>query len=100
MLNPKLFDDLAQRLSDAVPLPLREAGQDLEKNFRSILQGALSKLEIVGREEFDAQAAVLARTREKVAQLEAQVTALEVHLGIVKTPSQGESRRLDDDDVL
>lgn len=86
MLNPKLFDDLAKRLSEAVPTPLREAGQDLEKNFRSILQGTLAKLDMVSREEFDAQAAVLARTRDKVEHLEAQVVALETHLGIAKAP--------------
>jgi BMFP domain-containing protein YqiC len=50
---------------------------DLKQNFRSLLQSTLSKLDLVTREEFDIQAKVLARTREKLEALEQRVAALE-----------------------
>jgi BMFP domain-containing protein YqiC len=78
MLDPKLFDDLARRLSDAVPTGVREIQKDLEKNLRAILQASLSKLDLVTREEFDVQSRVLARTREKLDKLEKTITALEM----------------------
>lgn len=77
MLDPKLFDDLARRLSEALPSGARELQQDVEKNLRTVLQASLSKLDLVTREEFDVQARVLARTREKLDKLEKTITALE-----------------------
>jgi BMFP domain-containing protein YqiC len=77
MLDPKVIDDLARRLSNAVPAGLREAQQDLEKNFRTVLQNALAKLDLVTREEFDVQARLLARTREKLEAREKAMTELE-----------------------
>jgi len=77
MLDPKLFDDIARRLADAVPTGVREIQQDLEKNLRAILQASLSKLDLVTREEFDVQARVLARTREKLDKLERTLSELE-----------------------
>jgi BMFP domain-containing protein YqiC len=77
MLDPKLFDDLARRLSDALPTGAREIQQDVEKNLRTVLQASLSRLDLVTREEFDVQARVLARTREKLDKLEKTIAALE-----------------------
>ena len=77
MLDPKLFDDLARRLSATLPSGARELQQDVEKNLRTVLQATLSKLDLVTREEFDVQARVLARTREKLDKLEKTITALE-----------------------
>ena len=77
MLDPKLFDDLARRLSAALPSGARDLQQDVEKNLRSVLQASLSRLDLVTREEFDVQARVLARTREKLDNLEKTITALE-----------------------
>jgi BMFP domain-containing protein YqiC len=77
MMDPKLIDDLARRLSNAVPTGLREAQQDLEKNFRTVLQNTLAKLDLVTREEFDVQTRLLARTRAKLEALEKTVTELE-----------------------
>lgn len=78
MLDPKLFDDLARRLSEALPTGAREIQQDVEKNLRTVLQASLSRLDLVTREEFDVQARVLARTREKLDKLEKTITALEM----------------------
>ena len=78
MLDPKLFDDIARRLADAVPSGVREIQKDVEKNLRTVLQTSLSKLDLVTREEFDVQARVLARTREKLDKLEKTIAALEM----------------------
>lgn len=77
MLDPKLFDDLARRLSAALPSGASDLQQDVEKNLRTVLQASLSRLDLVTREEFDVQARVLARTREKLDNLEKTITALE-----------------------
>ncbi len=80
MIDPKIFDDVVQKLTDACPPVVRDIKEDLERNFKSILQSAFSKLDLVTREEFDVQAGVLARTRAKLETLERKVTALEKEL--------------------
>ncbi len=71
------IDDLARRLAEAVPRNLKAMGEDLERNFKSLLQTGLEKMDLVTREEFDVQVAVLARTREKIEALEARLAALD-----------------------
>lgn len=77
MLNTKFIDDLARQISDSIPAGAKHLQQDLEKNIHTLLQGALAKLDLVTREEFDVQAKVLARTREKLEQLEKTLKELE-----------------------
>lgn len=67
------FDELARQLLDSIPPGLRHLHDDLEKNFRAILQSAFVKMDLVTREEFDAQVGVLRRTREKLDALEQQL---------------------------
>lgn len=76
-INANGLDDLARRLADAVPESVRSFGRDLEGNFKAVLQAQLSKLDLVSRQEFDVQAAVLARTQETLAALEARLKELE-----------------------
>ncbi len=71
------IEDLARRLADTVPDSLRAVGDDLEKNFRGVLRSGLARLDLVTREEFEVQEAVLARTREKLERLEARLAELE-----------------------
>lgn len=71
------IDDIARRLLESVPPAFRSVQQDLESNFRAVLRGTLGRLDLVPRDEFDAQAKLLERTLEKVAALEARVGALE-----------------------
>ena len=71
------LDDLARELADAVPRNLKAIGEDLERNFKSLLQGGLGRMDLVTREEFDLQVAVLERTREKLDALEARLAELE-----------------------
>ncbi len=76
-MDPRTLDDLARRLSAAVPESLSAVRRDLESNFKAILQSGLSKLDLVSRQEFDVQAGVLRRTREKLEALEARVAEME-----------------------
>ena len=80
MIDLHHIDDLARRLSDLVPPGLRESGEELQASFRGALQAGLGKLDLVTREEFDVQRAVLLRTREKLEKLERQVEDLEARL--------------------
>jgi BMFP domain-containing protein YqiC len=76
-MDPRFIDDLARRLSAAVPQGLSEMRRDLEDNFKAVLQSALARLDLVTRQEFDVQAGVLRRTREKLEALEAKIGELE-----------------------
>ena len=78
MLDSKILDDVSARVAAAFAAsPVRDA----EKNLKSMLSGALAKLDLVTREEFDIQAGVLLRTREKLEALEARVADLEARAG-------------------
>lgn len=79
-LNSNGLDDLARRLADAVPESVRSFGRDLEGNFKAVLQAQLSKLDLVSRQEFDVQAALLVRTQTALAALEARLKELEARL--------------------
>ncbi len=76
-MDPRFIDDLARKLSEALPGGVRSLQQDLEGNFKAVLKSALGKLDLVTREEFEVQSAVLARTRERLKDFETRVAALE-----------------------
>lgn len=81
MLDPKLIDDISKRLADNLPV----LQDDLRRNSATALRAALSRLDLVTREEFEVQQAVLARTREKLEALATRVAALEAELKGGKT---------------
>ncbi len=76
------IDELARRLSSLVPAGLREGKEELQQNFKSVLQSGLGKLDLVTREEFDVQRAVLLRTRDKLNELQRAVAQIEAQLTI------------------
>lgn len=76
-MDPRFIDDLARRLSAAVPRGLSAMRRDLEDNFKAVLQSGLARLDLVTRQEFDVQAGVLRRTREKLEALEARLSEFE-----------------------
>jgi hypothetical protein len=78
MLDSKILDDVSARVAAAFAA---SPARDAEKNLKAILSGALAKLDLVTRAEFDIQARVLLRTREKVDALEARVADLEARAG-------------------
>jgi ubiquinone biosynthesis accessory factor UbiK len=77
MLDPKQLDDLAQRLASVMPKGIQMLQEDINRNLRTSLEAGLAKLDLVTREEFDVQSAVLARSREKLAVMEMRITELE-----------------------
>lgn len=77
MRQNRLFDDLNARISEIIAA---SPAKDIEKNMRAMLSSTLSRLDLVTREEFDEQAKVLERTREKLAALQARVAELEGRL--------------------
>ena len=83
------IDEIARRVVEGLPLAVRSAGRDLEDNLRVLLRGALGRLDLVTREEFDAQAKVLERTRARLEQLAARVAELERAAGL--SPPAGAS---------
>ena len=74
MLDPKTLEDIGNKMST---LLANSPAKDFEKNAKAVVSGFLAKLDLVSREEFDIQTQVLARTREKLKELEARVEALE-----------------------
>ena len=74
------LDDLARRLADAVPPSLRALSRDLERNFKAVLQAQLARLDLVSRNEFDVQSALLARTQAALAAMEARLKEIETKL--------------------
>jgi BMFP domain-containing protein YqiC len=71
------IDKLASRLAETVPQGLRSLRDDLENNFRTVLKSGIGKLDLVTREEFEVQQAVLARTRDKLEALESRLASME-----------------------
>lgn len=77
MQDPKFFDDLSRKLADSLPAGVQALREDVTHNLRSTLEAALSKLDLVTREEFEVQRAVLLRTRERLEALEKRIAELE-----------------------
>ena len=77
MIDFRMLDELSQRLGAMLPSSVGDARADLTKNFRAALQAGLTRLDLVTREEFEVQQAVLLRTREKLEALEARLAELE-----------------------
>ncbi|STX50617.1 Uncharacterized protein conserved in bacteria [Legionella busanensis] len=76
MLDSKLFDDLTKKLFTTLPLDLQNLEKETRQKFKEVLQSTFSRLDLVTREEFDIQLKVLARTREKLENLQTQVNEL------------------------
>ncbi len=81
MIDLSQIDELARRLSGLVPPALREGREEMQDNFKAALQAGLARLDLVTREEFDVQRAVLARTRTQLDELRTLVEQLETQLG-------------------
>ena len=90
--NP--FDEISERLGRLLPEGAQEMRADFERNAKTVLQQALSRMELVTREEFDVQADVLARTRSQLEAMEARVAELERQAGI-EPPAAGDDSPAD-----
>ena len=76
-MTDESIENLARKLAESMPEGLRSVRDDLETNFRAVLRASLSKLDLVTREEFEVQEAVLRKTREKLDRLEARLAEWE-----------------------
>jgi len=77
-VDTKVLDEIGRRVDDLIA---NTPVEDVQKNLRALMSGWFARLDLVTREEFDAQQSVLQRTREKLAQMEARVAELERVLG-------------------
>ena len=73
-MNTRLIDDISERINAFLR---NTPAADMQKNLKAALTQAFARMDLVTREEFDIQSQVLARTREKLTQLEARVAGLE-----------------------
>ena len=76
-MSDKSIEDLARRLAESLPDNLRMMRADIEDGFRTVLKSGIEKLDLVTREEFEVQEAVLQRTREKLEELAERLKELE-----------------------
>ena len=92
MIDPKTLDGLVARIAEGLPAGLGQVQKDLRKNLHASVSAALARMDLVSREEFDVQSAVLARTREKLTALEAKVAELEQTIDADQQPGNPKPR--------
>lgn len=77
MIDQKTLDQLVANISNALPDGIKVLKADLDNNLRAVLEASLRDMNLVSREEFDVQAALLSRTIDKLKQLEQQLAEME-----------------------
>jgi len=77
MINKEKIDELVNRVIASLPKDLELAREDIKKNLKASVSASLSKMDLVTREEYDVQVALLQRTREKLEALEKKISELE-----------------------
>lgn len=76
MIDLRMVDELARKLGDALPPGVAQAKDDLESQFRKVLTRAFERMNLVGREEYEAQCALLQEVQEKLDALERRLDNL------------------------
>ena len=76
-MQSEQIDQLAQKIESLLPPGIRQLKQDFDQQLRTLLQHQLSKMNFVSREEFEIQRKVLAKSRQKLEQLEKRIQAME-----------------------
>jgi BMFP domain-containing protein YqiC len=89
MSQTRTLDELVRRIAAVLPPGISQLNEDVRKNLKEVLSTYLARMDLVTREEFEVQSAVLARTREKLDHLEAQVATLENQAGETSGNSAG-----------
>lgn len=77
MIDPQTINEIASKLSDVIPDSIKALKSDIDNNIKAVLESSLQQMNLVSREEFDSQSALLSRTLEKIEQLEQQLKQLE-----------------------
>ena len=93
MITPEVIAQSGRQIAAALPQTAKETQQEIEKNVRAILQATISKLDLVSRDEFDAQLVVLKRTRVKLEQMELTLSKLEQEIAQKKTTRKKSSTK-------
>ena len=75
--DPKNVDEFASKIKDIMPESLKSSKEEMQKTLKSGAEGVLQKLDIVSREEYDIQVALLKKCQEKINELEAKIADLE-----------------------
>jgi len=76
MIDLRIIDDLTRKLGDSLPPGVAQLKDDMEGQFRSVLTSAFERMNLVGREEYDTQCAILEATQAKLAELEKRLDEL------------------------
>jgi len=79
MINHSTIDEITDKLTAAMPESLRQMQADVEKNIRAILSSSFAHMNLIEREEFDIQSALLEKLQQRLSELEARITELETH---------------------
>ena len=87
MLHRLSFEELFSQVERFLPRGVAPLGADAKKNLHALVGAALTRMDLVSREEFDVQSALLVRSRARLAALEKQVTALEAQLNHRQPPA-------------
>jgi BMFP domain-containing protein YqiC len=77
MMDLRIIDELARRLGEALPPGLAQGKQEMENRFRTVLTAAFERMNLVGREEFEARSRLLEETRARLQELEKRLAELE-----------------------
>ncbi len=85
-MDPMNIEEMARKFVSGLPSALSGMRAELESNFRAALQGAAGRFDLATRTEFDVQAKVLERSRQRIAQLEARLLDLEQRLEKMQQP--------------
>jgi BMFP domain-containing protein YqiC len=85
MIDIKTIDEMARKLASMMPTTLLQMRDDMRKNLRATLEGIFQELDLVTREEYNVQVALLARNQERLRALEARVEQLEQASGLTQS---------------
>ncbi len=77
MSNTQNIEDMVRKLTEALPAGIKDLEAEAKKHFKTVLESGMTKMDMVNREEFEIQKKVLAKTREKVDDLEERLSKLE-----------------------
>ena len=92
MSNTWRLDEITKSIIEALPADTRQITRDLKKNLRAAISASLARLDLVTREEFDVQATLLARTRERLEEMEQRVEELKAAMEKARTRVRPKSK--------
>ena len=75
--DPKNVENFANKIRDIMPESLKTSREEMQKTLRSGAEGVIQKLDLVSREEYDIQVALLKKCQERINELEAKISEME-----------------------